>query len=168
MTEINRQPSGLSDFLQVQAGGQNPNDLSQGVRPTIDIEPFYWPDRMRGFNKAIALNTGGIEFVEVPEGEVWKLLTFGFSLNTIYAPDQSYSASLGVERLPGQGLNGIEFASVDYQNLLATQSHAPSYFVQFPHPLILTEGQRVTVTCKRRTGSAFSGTMEGVYVLLQA
>ena len=69
MAGINRQPSGFANLLQVQAGGTNPDNVSETVRPTLDIEPFYWPDRLRGIREPFNLAPGQADFIEVPEGD---------------------------------------------------------------------------------------------------
>jgi hypothetical protein len=168
MGGINRNPQGLLDFLQTQSGGRNPDFLQESVRPTIDIEPFYWPDRMRGAIEPIALNSGSIEFIEVPEGEVWKVLTIGHVCNTNQAADTNYSVTYGIERLPEQGFNGVELGGFNYHNPAAVNTTQPVHFLQLPIPVLVTSGQRLTITCHRRTSGGLVGTFEVIYVLLNA
>jgi hypothetical protein len=165
VTGINRNPSGLLDLLQVQAGGQNPDNLAETVRPIVDIEPFYWPDRMRGFNEAFSLNTGQIDFIEVPAGEVWKLLTIGHVTTSNVSTAQSYCVTYGIERLPGQGLNGIEFGG--YVTPVTASAMRHCHYVQLPAPVIVTAGQRLTLTMHAATSGPITGDFEVVFVLVQ-
>jgi len=168
MTGINRQPSGLLDFLQVQAGGRNPDDLAQTVRPVVDIEPFYWPDRLRGFNESFSLTSGQIEAVTVPAGQVWKLLTVGHVTTDQLVINFNYVVTYGIEGIPGQGLNGIEFGAYSSGNLQPTTGYNGAHFVQLPVPLIVTSGQVITLTCViEGVTASLDGTFEGIFVLLQ-
>lgn len=72
MSRINRVPKGFLDFLGTQNQGDNPSELMQDVRPSIDLFPFFAAERVSLFsdsvNSAGALD--GVTFV-VPDGEVW-------------------------------------------------------------------------------------------------
>ena len=105
MAQINRIPSGLLDFLLVQAGGQNPNEISELVRPVIDVTKLYAPDRLRAANEPTSMTAGQLEFIEVPEGEVWLLLFAAITATLVAGDSAAFSAR--IERIPGQGATGI-------------------------------------------------------------
>jgi hypothetical protein len=166
MAGINRNPIGLLDFLQTQSGGRNPDFLQESVRPTIDVEPFYTPDRLRAAVESFSMTTGQIEFIAVPEGEVWKILTFGFVTTTTVSSGADIAVQYGIERIPGQGFNGRGFASFYLKD---SPAQNVVDYQQLPVPLIVTSGQRITITCVAESSTgAFAGDFEVIYTLLQA
>jgi hypothetical protein len=166
VTEINRQPQGLSDFLLVRAGGLNPDDLSQSVRPTIDIEPYYQPDRLRAASVNFN-NAGTLDFIAVPEGEIWKVLGFGVEIDPATST-QGFMLSIWHERIPGQGLNGVPWMSV--QSNMAMEQTVVARWVwarEVRHPRVLTPEQRVVMSYDSGDRSSIQGTFYVTYVLLQ-
>ena len=165
MTEINRQPSGLSDFLKVQAGGQNPDDLSRSVRPTIDIEPLYYPDRLRAEKITFSLNAAQKDFIAVPESEIWKVIGIGYDIQNLSLGGNA-NCSVWQERIPGQGLNGVPwigFANNDQRagfGLVITQG------VELIHPRVLTGGQRIVFQYDSGDVVTIGGDFYVTYVLL--
>jgi hypothetical protein len=145
MSGINRNPLGLLDFLQTQSGGRNPDFLQESVRPTIDIEQFYWSDRMFGAREPISMASGQLEFIEVPEGEVWKILTMGFTVNVVATA--RFKATFLIERLEPLGLNGLVVGSVEAVNDTAGTTGDIGAAIQLPVPFIVRSGQRLVIRC---------------------
>ena len=139
MPGINRQPRGLLDFLQVQAGGNNPDQLSETVRPVVDIEPFYSLDRIFAAEEAISMTGGQLEFIEIPEGEVWKVLTMGFSV--ALDATAAMRASFMIERIEPLGLNGIIVGNALAINDSSGSAQTCGAAIQFPVPLMVRSGQ---------------------------
>lgn len=165
MPGINRQPRGLLDFLQVQAGGRNPDQLSETVRPVVDVEPLYWPDRLRAVIEPTSLATGQIEFIEVPEGEVWKVLSVYQTTNLGTGGYARYS--FGLERVQPLGLNGVYFGHAHVDNPAAAAADV-AVGIQLPVPLIVTSGQRLVVRMDVKTGGgAYAGDFHVLYVLIE-
>lgn len=50
MSRINRPPVGLQGLLDSQNFGENPSELGQIVRPTVDLFPFYATQLLRSSN----------------------------------------------------------------------------------------------------------------------
>ena len=121
---------------------------------------------MRGALKPFNLAQGQIEFIDVPDGEVWRVLTA--QVNCTITAGSYANMQLGVERLPGRGLNPTYLGAFHFQDDLgAAQNRCDA--LQFPFPLILTEGQRFTVDMwGENVLGAVVGQLELVYVLLQS
>ena len=47
MSKINRLPKGLQEFLGNTAQGQNPDELSQTVVPTLEMQQYHALDQMK-------------------------------------------------------------------------------------------------------------------------
>lgn len=168
MTGINRQPVGLSDLLQVQAGGQNPDELSQLVRGIMDLYPFYQPDRIRGWIEPWALSVGQAEFVEVPAGEMWLLEFLAVEVDSSTSSADDYYFSFGIERIIGQGLNGIQIISTGVLNGASSAAAArPTGGGMLPRVFPITSGQRITCRLDdENQAGAITGNFFGVYTLV--
>lgn len=77
---IFRPPRGLLDYLGIKATGQNPDQLSSVVSPTIAIDPAYWasiPVTRQEATGATTVSggTGGawVSAFGVQEGELWRI-----------------------------------------------------------------------------------------------
>lgn len=166
MTGINRQPTGLLDLLQVQAGGRNPDDLAQTVRPTIDIEPFYWPDRMRSVIEPFSLSGNQLDSITIPDGEVWKVLTIA-ALCTLDAGAEC-GISFFIEQVQPQGAGGTliaGFPELSHSNLGPARTNAA---VQLPVPLILTSPQIIAIRMDYETNAAaVVGELHVLFVRIQ-
>ena len=165
MTEINRQPQGLANFLSVQAGGRNPDDLSQSVRPVVNIEPFYQPDRLRAAKTAFNLNVQQLQELIVPEGEIWKLLSVSLQGQNAAANHQNFF-SFWLERIPGQGLNGVPIADVNQNIVRQSNGVNTTQVYELRHPLVLTGGQRVVLSFDNGDTNPSGGFFYCIYVLL--
>ena len=165
MTDINKQPSGLSNSLGVRAGGTNPDDFSPSVRPVIDIEPFYAPDRMRAAIQSFSAAPQTIDFVEVPEGEVWKVIALAVVM-TNYTVNQQTQGFFGIERIPGQGLNGIPWLSYEIASFQSFGTE--TVFASDVVPRIVTAGQRITHEVSNSDRNPSVGSMFVTYVLIDA
>lgn len=169
MTGINRQPPGLSDLLQVQSGGRNPDDFSQMVRGTMDLAPYYEVGRLRATVEPYSLSVGQREFIEVPEGEVWLMQFLSGTVDNMVTANWDATFSFGLERIIGQGLNGVELMGPFRP--IADASDANNLIVfggQLPRPFIVTGGQRLTLLLNSE-GMAIAnvdGEFNAVYTLL--
>lgn len=167
MPQVNRQPLALGNFLKYQSGGRNPDNLLEGVRPTIDAEQFYAPDRYRVATEAILMDRGQLEFVLVPDQQVWKILNASvqFTLNA----GESATWSFRVERIPGQGLNGWPVAASDeINNYHASIAATFQWAWQPTQSFLMTEGQRFVVRLDQETAPAsVPGWLSVHYILLQ-
>lgn len=72
---INRAPLGLQSLLDTKSLGQNPDALSELVRPIVDLGPFWWAQRRWRAIEAEAATAaiGGIlgTRITIPNQEVW-------------------------------------------------------------------------------------------------
>ncbi len=165
MTGINAQPAGLSDLLEIQAGGKNPDNFAETVRPGIDILPWYMAKRLRAVATtfgATAIGNFG-SFIEVPEGEVWVWWGIGLSIDAA-AGGNNFNMSVWLERIQEQGLNGQMVEAFENQTAISSSAQARiTEFRQFHNPLYLTPGQRVTIRVDDVTGA---GTGQGTYDLI--
>jgi len=77
---ISRRPGGFLDLLLTQQQGKNPGELLDTVQPSIDMLPFYCPERLTISTATNAVTTKGIQAnaVEIPAGENWLVYGVGF------------------------------------------------------------------------------------------
>lgn len=74
---INQPPFGLLDLLQTKALGQNPNELLQGVRGTVELAQFWAqgaPVQTVAFGgglTVLGVATGATMYLEVPPQATW-------------------------------------------------------------------------------------------------
>jgi len=167
MTEINRQPLGLSDLLQVQAGGRNPDQLSQTLRGTLDLAPLYFVDRMRAERETFSLSVGQRDFIEIPEGQAWMCQFFSVNVDSFSSSTEQYNMSIGLERIPGQGFNGIELFAANLDPMSSQAGRQLVWAFQVPRPFLATSGQRLTILLadESQTG-AVTGEFQVVYTLI--
>lgn len=167
MGGINRIPTGLLDFLLTQAGGRNPDNLLEQVRPVVDLEPFYYPDRWNAVSEAFSLSEGQRDFIEVPAGEAWLWQTVAIDM-TIGASSQRASFAIEIERIPGQGLNGIPVISPQeglyFNSVTATGNLVWATFL--PRPFLLTAGQRIVVFLGDELNGPINGSLEVTFIRL--
>jgi hypothetical protein len=73
MSRINRVPRGLQDLLGSHNLGVNPADMSEQVRPTIDMFPHWAGERLTTFRTTSAdiAGTGTAQTYQIPNGEAW-------------------------------------------------------------------------------------------------
>ena len=166
MGGINRAPIGLLDLLLTQAGGRNPDQLIESVRPTLDIEKFYYPDRMNAFNETFSLSQGQLDFVAVPDDQSWLLLGVGSEVDLVTNTEDA-QLSYFIERIPGQGLNGILIGSSPYWEIATTNTWEAAHFMWLPTPLLLTAQQRVVVKMARGLSGPHPGNFYGIFVRLE-
>ena len=169
MTEINRQAPGLNDLVQVQSGGKMPDDLAQTVRPTIDIEPYYLNQRLRGFSEGISLSASGKDFIEVPEGQLWLLNSIGVEETGKSTVGDVFAVTFSIEGLAGQGFNGVEFLSSGNigPRVGALVNSSLAFFRQLPRLIHVSAGQRIVITLTDENLTIpVNGTFEITYYLL--
>ncbi len=168
MTGINRQPPGISDLLNVQSGGRNPDDFSQIIRGVLDMYPFYQVDRLRAAIEPFSLGVGQREFIEVPATEVWLVEFLSLEIDSASGSTNEYQFSFGLERIIDQGPNGVELINTGL--ILATSATVASILVfggQLPRPIMVTGGQRLTLLCcdENQPGDV-TGNFNVVYTLM--
>jgi len=168
MTGINRQPKGLSNLLGVQAGGENPSEFSGLIRGIMDMYPFYQVDRLRAFVEPYSLAVGQREFIEVPEGEAWLIEFMTVTVTSQTSASEFYSFSFGMERLIGQGLNGVELMAppgIDVTSSLGAAIQVTGG--QLPRPFMATAGQRLTLLlCDENQPGSIEGDFNVIYTLM--
>lgn len=75
MSKINKPPLGLQDLLGSQSFGTNPGDLLQGVRPSLDMVPFWlWQNLEYAQDSATAtpiVPGNDVVTIAVPQNELW-------------------------------------------------------------------------------------------------
>ena len=73
MSKINRLPKGLQEFLGNTAQGQNPDELSQTVVPTLEMQQYHALDQMKWVQATRTITTiGNGAFFPVPTNEIWR------------------------------------------------------------------------------------------------
>jgi len=148
--------------MLTQAGGRNPDQFIESVRPVIDIEKYYDSERLTGVIEALSMSQGQLEFIEVPEGEVWKLLSVAVHRMLPGGVGASSRFSFAIERLLTRGLNGTTVASSpNFDQAISGERFAFGW--QPPQPILLTSAQRIVVSCDKATANN-TGELHVVYV----
>lgn len=88
---IQRAPLGLLSVFDSKAGGVAPNQLSDTVQPTVDLQPMYGLYVRNRITASIAAagvvvgfnSLGGL--LLVPAGETWRLLNLTGNVNNVVA-----------------------------------------------------------------------------------
>jgi len=141
MGNIARKPRGLLNFLQTQSGGENPDQLLESVRPTLDMFPFYAPDRLRASTQAINQAVAGFTGVTVPDGKAWLILALSVDITSITVSAHFAKISWHLERVPGQGVNGILLAENFYQQPATAAGSTIGLVNRFDTPIMASAGQ---------------------------
>lgn len=73
MSLINRLPLGLQSLLGSKSLGDNPSELLQEVRPTVQLNEFWSVENIRAQSTTDAgpVTTGSAESLLIPSGEIW-------------------------------------------------------------------------------------------------
>lgn len=82
MSQVNKPPLGLQDFLGSQNFGKNPSELAQTLIPTLDLFPFlsvYDLETTTGATESV-FNDKSLAEITVPEGEFWMLDSIGIGV----------------------------------------------------------------------------------------
>lgn len=115
MSQINRVPRGLQDFLGSQNFGDNPSELGSVVAPVLDITDYLKSER-RFFNynasAGVAVD-GAVLSHTVPSGELWYI--------------EGVSVGVGFA-----GVGGSWTAEFGYMHVNPLNSNQPTV----PHPVI--------------------------------
>ena len=152
MSKINTPPLGLQSLLGSQSFGDNPDDLLQGVRPTVDMLPFYGVNSLKQDAATAARNTpGGLASFTYASGFTRMLL--GVS---VYAPTPvagTYSTEAHILGFSGDGATYNFIIARDEPVVLAANSqYAWGYWL--PQPIILEPDVTIAFRALQHTGGA--------------
>lgn len=144
MPSINRLPVGLRSLLNYQAGGENPSDLLESIRGTIDLFQFLGPDLLRAFVEPFSLSAGQADFIEVPAGEMWLWNTW--HIRGDVGVGETFYFEIQLERVQPLGLNPVSlFGNQTQENAPATNAFSFTQGEQLPRLMLLTPSQRIVV-----------------------
>ena len=104
MGQINRVPTGLQSLLDSKNFGQNPSELLEQVRPTLDLFSLLAITRLRSIRLDLNAATNVGDFVEtsVAEGEIWIPVAYAIRWEGAQAFVNPH-VMLGVENIEGVG-----------------------------------------------------------------
>lgn len=101
MGRVNTPPLGLQSLLGNQNFGDNPDDLSQTIRPVIDQTPFLGSTQIKYSRDASSLNGVGVAVTTtVPQGEAWYILGVSLQIPGVTNAGQ-FQLGIALEDLPG-------------------------------------------------------------------
>lgn len=145
---INVAPNGLLDFLQTKALGQNPNELLQAVRPTVDLTGFWMQAAQAQLavtaqSPVVALGAlTGTLAVTVPQNEVWIPLSIVLITTPVGAGDSGRAKPVillpGVSQVVAEAGPSAAIAAGGTSTSIAGWSFLDS------KPRILTGGMVIT------------------------
>jgi len=122
VSAINRLPKGLQEFLGNTSQGVNPGELLQGVRPGVDLYPFWSLDQTVAETATQAVTSpGNGAFLTIPEGEVWAPLTLGARITGLTGNDD---IRIAVSVFSPGGLEHVLNQSIDYNQPVATSPNS--------------------------------------------
>lgn len=93
MSTIFRPPRGLLDLLDIKATGQNPSILPTVVQPTLSLDALYLANLplLRLYRQWLPGGAGNAtsaeNIAEVPDGELWNLVSYWSQVTPLGAGD---------------------------------------------------------------------------------
>jgi len=159
MSKIHRPPRGLQHLLGSQSFGQNPDQLSQFVQPTIDLSGFYAAELLK-----VATDNGMItadgQIGEVVFTAPVALVAAGIEMGAVAAAEEmAFDIKL-------DNLGGVGFAvPVGSQGAHTYQTGStPTFGMLFPQPLVVPGGCAVQGWVTSYAGALLGGTLRVLYV----
>lgn len=149
---IQRVPQGFLDALGIKSTGTNPNQLSEDVRPVVNLIDFYLASR---YETVIAsgniTNNGDIISLDVPAGEAWAMQTLSGRVSYTAGTDLA-SFHLGYRRAAAGSTISVRSSGVSLAAIATAQDVLIGHF--FPQLLILPPGSRIVLQNNIAIGGA--------------
>jgi hypothetical protein len=153
--KIQKIPGGLLDQLGIKAGGRNPSDLSDEVRPQLDLSLHYLVNRLEAITVSEA-STGvvagdSLAEILVPQGEAWWLKAIGYKI-TGFSLTTSFMAKSFL-RPGGTG------TALRYGEIQSTFTHNSGREISYGRPidLIVPPGSQVGIVFESNVSGNFTG-----------
>lgn len=147
---IQRVPPGYLSFLAMRGTGVAPTEAPDQLQPVVNLEHLYVAgDLVSVETVAGALaNAGDSAQVNIPQGEAWRVVAFGYSV--------TYSAIGGVGsvaiRVSAPGSLSVPIGSRDRFVATATTDRFDNG-VLVPQPWVLIPGSRIQATLQEAVGT---------------
>lgn len=164
MSRINTTPKGLQDLLGNTAAGDNPSTFLDEVRGTIDLEKYWFADKVKSVTQSgNSSSTYFTLFQPVPNGQIWVPLNISM-IGTSQAIGESFRLAVATRSRGGSPINWR--ASVDVTSTIAIESFITAF--TFPQVELLTSGEQFSGHVLKN-GPGLSRTFELIvrYVLLR-
>lgn len=139
MSAINRPPLGLQGLLGSQNFGDNPSDLLQQVRPTIDLFPFLGSQVLSQRQiQGGRVDQGLIVTQPVESGEVWAIVGASGFCDPSGPGPYTLSMAIGLNDLNNvSAVGGTHYMAQTRQATGQAGNHFQSVSWNPPQPLIL-------------------------------
>jgi len=143
VSNVNRNPAGILELLNLNLQGEYPRALSSVVTSVVETTQFY----LAGVGYTLASATGSFLavndsiFVEVPQGEIWAIRSVGLRCQNQDVNAQ-FSASI---RMVDPAQQAAPIAPGLIQTVLQGQFYELGLFLQTP--LILTHDWNIQGIC---------------------
>lgn len=106
MSRINRLANGFLAYLGTQSLGDNPSQLEDSIRATVDLSRFYESLLVKQRLDALPSAPGGLaQNYTVPQGKVWMPLRASMQTQTVSGSADFCRFAIFISRPPG-GLSG--------------------------------------------------------------
>ena len=161
MSRINRTPEGLQVLLGTQAFGDNPNELSQVVSPTVDLLPFFAASRLRQATLTGSRSTPGeIGRLDLPGKAL--IVSVGAEITAGVVGPGSIRWAFSFQRVPGPDpSNPCFFAISDKMSVDSNITAAWGYTM--PRPVVVLPGTKMTLEVLETSGGLFHSTLTVCY-----
>lgn len=154
LAPINAPPYGLLELLSTKALGQNPNELLQGVRPTVDLQRMWAqgaPVQVASFGglcSVVGPQSGAGLYVEVPQGEVWIPLSLYMTATPAGAGDTGRATPMIFQQVGALSIP-LELGPISQTSATgATSLSATSWnFIENCTPRAWPQGTRFGIFC---------------------
>ena len=84
--EINRNPRGVVELIDLNRQGLFPRVLGDEIQPVLDTGPFYYEGRGLEYELRTQTNIqlpGQVSFIEIPTGQVWAIRGLSIRLTNV-------------------------------------------------------------------------------------
>lgn len=145
-------PSGLLDFLSIQAGGRYPQHLAENLVPTFDLANWYFDAQAETVTSAALAQTGAgsasVGFT-VPAGEAWSVGSYTIFGNVAALTTKFENA---VAIFDTDGVTVRHILAVSPYPYVASEAMAWSY--RPPYPDLWLPGTPIGLHCITAAGAA--------------
>lgn len=164
MSQINRPPIGLQQLLGSQNFGDNPDDLRQGVVPTIDLTPFYGSGVLRVATITGSRTSEGIICTQPLFGTVMLIGASAWNTQSLFAAENcSLAITLTGLSEESPGATAAEHLLIAQQPVSWPNTSEPALGYTFPSPLVFENGVSVNARWVNYGGALTTVTLSVLY-----
>lgn len=168
MSQVNRPPTGLQQLLGSQNFGDNPDQLLNEVRPTLDLLPMYGSGLLRKKTGTGArTNTGEVCNIEF-FGDAAIVAIGATAYNGVPTTNEQIEWSLGLKDISGDNPTEIiTLKEFSHPSVPYTQTTEVTGGMVMPYPFVIQSGVKVTLKMDYYSGASISWRLSVLFYDLQ-